>query len=90
MVCHLMGIQRVSFDTEKGEHVEGVRLHVMQDLDERSDLMTGHRCAAVFTRLPTYHLAIGEVIDFVYDTPLGATRSRLVRIDKVEREPAAS
>jgi len=85
-----MGIQRVSFDTDKNEHVEGVKLHVMQDLDEQSDTMIGHRCAAVFTRLPTYHLAPGDIIDLVYDTPLGATRSRLVQIDKVEAESYAS
>lgn len=84
MKVKLMGIQRIDFVAENtGEAVQGSKLHVVADYEENDNMMTGRRCAAIFTRLDVSKLKIGANIDLVYDQVLGSTKARLVAINPV-------
>lgn len=84
MKVKLLGKQYLNFETDKGDRVEGVKLHVCSVSPESTNVMQGCRVATVFTRLDVSAFPLNSVIDLVYEQTLGSKASRLVAIEPVK------
>lgn len=84
MKAKLTGIQVLDFIAEDtGEHVEGLKLHLVSESTENSKVFHGQRCAKLFTKMDCSHLKVGGNVELVYEQPLGSKFSRLVAIQNV-------
>ena len=84
MKVKVLGKQFLDFETNDGDEIKGVKLHVVAVAADSSDTMQGNRVATVFTKLDVSAIPVGAVVDLVYEQTLGSKASRLVSIDLVK------